>query len=156
MSAVAAPASLFDPAAQAGIQGRLAKMRPDAARQWGAMTAAQAMAHCVVGLDMAGGRVRPPMLVVGRVIGWMVKPMVLRDDQPMRRNSPTAPVLIVGDAREFAQERERLAAAIAGFVAAGPAGCTDHPHPFFGRLQANEWAILMYKHLDHHLRQFSV
>jgi hypothetical protein len=42
------------------------------------------------------------------------------------------------------------------FVASGPAGCTNHPHSFFGRLTPEEWAILMYKHLDHHLRQFGV
>jgi hypothetical protein len=27
-------------------------------------------------------------------------------------------------------------------------------HSFFGRLTPEEWATLMYKHLDHHLRQF--
>jgi len=41
-------------------------------------------------------------------------------------------------------------------VGAGPAGCTAHPHSFFGRLKPEEWATLMYKHLDHHLRQFGV
>jgi hypothetical protein len=35
-------------------------------------------------------------------------------------------------------------------------GCTPHLHSFFGRLTAQAWAILMYKHLDHHLRQFGV
>ncbi len=29
------------------------------------------------------------------------------------------------------------------------------PHPFFGNLNRNEWARLIYKHLDHHLNQFS-
>jgi transposase InsO family protein len=42
------------------------------------------------------------------------------------------------------------------FVAAGPKSCTTHPHSFFGPLTPEEWAILMYKHLDHHLRQFGV
>jgi hypothetical protein len=42
------------------------------------------------------------------------------------------------------------------FVAAGPKGCTTHPHSFFGPLTPQEWAILMYKHVDHHLRQFGV
>ena len=42
------------------------------------------------------------------------------------------------------------------FAAAGPKGCTTHPHSFFGPLTPDEWAILMYKHLDHHLRQFGV
>ena len=28
------------------------------------------------------------------------------------------------------------------------------PHPFFGKLNRQEWARLIYKHLDHHLKQF--
>ena len=31
----------------------------------------------------------------------------------------------------------------------------SHPHTFFGSLTADEWSLLMYKHLDHHLTQFS-
>jgi LPS sulfotransferase NodH len=49
-----------------------------------------------------------------------------------------------------------LGALIERFAAAGLAGCTMHPHSFFGRLTPQEWAVLMYKHLDHHLRQFGV
>ncbi|MEP6513238.1 MAG: DUF1569 domain-containing protein [Parafilimonas sp.] len=30
----------------------------------------------------------------------------------------------------------------------------ETPHPFFGKLKAEEWRTLTYKHLDHHLRQF--
>ena len=30
----------------------------------------------------------------------------------------------------------------------------ENPHSFFGRLTPEEWAVLMYKHVDHHLRQF--
>jgi len=33
-------------------------------------------------------------------------------------------------------------------------GCVAHPHSFFGRMTPDEWAVLMYKHVDHHLRQF--
>ncbi len=51
-------------------------------------------------------------------------------------------------------EQHRLSALIDRFAAAGPAGCTTHPHTFFGPLTPQEWAALMYKHLDHHLRQF--
>jgi len=42
------------------------------------------------------------------------------------------------------------------FASAGKAGCTTHPHTFFGRMTADEWGILMYKHIDHHLQQFGV
>ena len=73
---------------------------------------------------------------------------------PMRKNSPTAPLLIVGDARDFEKERQRLGVLIDRFVAGGPEGCSTHPHCFFGPMTPQEWAVLMYKHLDHHLRQF--
>jgi hypothetical protein len=33
---------------------------------------------------------------------------------------------------------------------------TSAPHPFFGPMTQQEWETLMWKHLDHHLRQFGV
>jgi Protein of unknown function (DUF1569) len=80
----------------------------------------------------------------------------LRDDKPMMRNSPTSKELVIEDDHDFAIERARLGTLIGRFAAAGPAGCTSHPHAFFGPLTPEEWGILMYKHLDHHLRQFGV
>jgi len=82
--------------------------------------------------------------------------MVLRDDAPMRRNSPTVEGLVVNDERDLEIERKRLLGLIGRFVTAGSNGCTQYPHSFFGSLRPDEWAILMYKHLDHHLRQFGV
>jgi hypothetical protein len=55
---------------------------------------------------------------------------------------------------DFAAEQARLIGLLNNFAAAGPQCCTSHPHAFFGRLAPHEWAILMYKHVDHHLRQF--
>jgi Protein of unknown function (DUF1569) len=31
-----------------------------------------------------------------------------------------------------------------------------HPHPMFGALSKKQWADLLYKHFQHHLRQFGV
>jgi hypothetical protein len=82
--------------------------------------------------------------------------MVLRNEEPFRKNSPTAKSLIVADEREFDKEREQLSRLIDKFVSGGAAGCTKHPHSFFGKMTPEEWAVLTYKHLDHHLRQFGV
>ncbi|MCB0510451.1 MAG: DUF1569 domain-containing protein [Bacteroidetes bacterium] len=30
-----------------------------------------------------------------------------------------------------------------------------HAHPFFGNLSKADWQRLIYKHIDHHLQQFS-
>ena len=64
--------------------------------------------------------------------------------------------LVVEDEPDLETERARLCGLVERFAAASPAGCTTHPHAFFGRLTPVEWAVLMYKHLDHHLRQFGV
>ena len=118
--------------------------------------AAQAVAHCAAGLEIALGERRPPRALVGRIFGPVVRRLVLRDDAPMRRNSPTVPSMIVADARDLETERRRLVRLIDRFESGGPSACTTHPHSFFGRLTPAEWAILQYKHLDHHLRQFGV
>lgn len=147
---------LFEAARVDEVKQRLARLRPESARQWGTMDPAQALAHCCGGIEMAVGDRIPPRLLLGRIIGWLIKPLALRDDEPMRRNTPTVQELKVPEARDLERERERLRALIDRFAAAGPAGCTTHPHSFFGRLTPEEWATLMYKHLDHHLRQFGV
>jgi hypothetical protein len=148
--------SFFEAASVKEVKERIALLRPDSVRLWGKMNAPQAVAHCSAGLELALGDKTPPRMLVGRLIGWIVKPLALRDDEPMRRNSPTMKELIVQDERDLGPERQRLLGLIDRFAAAGPAGCTKHPHSFFGRLTPDEWAILTYKHLDHHLRQFGV
>ncbi len=148
--------NLFEAAKVAEVKERMAELRPDSERQWGTMNAAQAVAHCSAGLEMAMGEIRPPRMLMGRIIGRMVKPMALGNDEPMRRNSPTVKDLVMQDERDLRTERERLCGLIERFAAAGPGACTTHPHSFFGRLTPEEWATLMYKHLDHHLRQFGV
>jgi hypothetical protein len=146
--------NLFDAVCVDELQRRLARLQPANARLWGKMSVTQMLAHCSKGLEMAAGEIRPPRAFIGRVIGGAIKRAVMRDDKPMMRDSPTMRELIIADTPDFETERARLKKLIGGFVAVGPAGCTSHPHAFFGKLAPDEWAILMYKHLDHHLRQF--
>jgi hypothetical protein len=148
--------NLFEAARAGEVKQRIGKLRPDSERLWGKMNPAQALEHCSRGMEMALGDKNPPRVMVGRILGWIVKPLALGNDEPMRRNSPTAKELVVQDERDLVTERARLCGLIDRLAAAGPKGCTRHPHAFFGRLTPEEWAILMYKHLDHHLRQFGV
>ncbi len=112
------------------------------------------MEHCARGLEMGTGELKPPRVWIGRLLGPLVKKKALQDGEPMRRNSPTAPFLMVSETTELDVARARLLAAFDRFVAGGEAGCTTHPHAFFGQLTPAEWSKIMHKHLDHHLRQF--
>jgi len=149
--------NLFDATVADQIKTRLGTLKPQSERRWGKMSAPQMLAHCSVSMQWAVGEVVPekgPILV--RLMGRLVKPLVFRNEDPLRKNSPTAKSLIVTDERDFAKERERLTGLIDKFAAGGAAGCTKNPHSFFGKMTPEEWASLMYRHLDHHLRQFGV
>jgi hypothetical protein len=148
--------NLFEPVTAGELKGRIAQLRHDSERQWGVMNPAQAMAHCSGGMETAVGDRLAPRMLLGRLIGKFVKPRALGNDKPLRRNSPTTRDLIVRDERILAVEQKRLCDLIDRFFVAGRQGCTTHPHSFFGHLTPEEWAELMYKHMDHHLRQFDV
>lgn len=149
--------NLFDPIVLENTRQRVLDLRPESKRQWGSMDLAQTLAHCTSGVEMAMGVIRPKRAPFpASLIGVLIKPLVFRDDKPMRRNSPSSPELFSTNPTEldFTREHSQLVAAIGDFASHGPEGCSQYPHPFFGPLKPEQWAILMYKHLDHHLRQF--
>ena|ERR1035437_4732783 len=147
--------NLFDSATAEEVKERLTRLEPDSQRLWGTMNPAQALAHCSEVMEVAAGLKFPPRSLIGRLIGRFAKSSVL-NEEPVRRNMPTDKSFVVKDERDALVERQRLSELIDRFSAGGPGGCTKHPHSFFGPLTPTEWSILMYKHLDHHLRQFQV
>ncbi|HEX5853992.1 MAG TPA: DUF1569 domain-containing protein, partial [Thermoanaerobaculia bacterium] len=75
-------------------------------------------------------------------------------EKPFSRNSPTDPTFIVTDEKDFNAEKQRLARLVNTFCESGPEKASSHTHSFLGRLRGEEWGVMMYKHIDHHLRQF--
>jgi hypothetical protein len=148
--------NLFEATTANEVKERIGRLGPNSVRQWGKMTAPQAMAHCSTAMEWAVGDAFPPRMFVGRLFGSIAKSQVLKDEKPMARNAPTAKSLIVSDERDLTKETQRLSALVERFASGGPQRCTKHPHTFFGALTPEEWAAIMYKHLDHHLRQFGV
>jgi hypothetical protein len=142
-----------------GTKQRILRLRLESERQWGSMTVAQTLAHCTSGMEMAMGVINAKRVPFpANIIGPLIKHLVFRDDEPIRRNSPSSPELFSADPTqcELESERSRLIAAIDSFASQGAACCSSNPHPFFGPLNPEQWAILMYKRVDHHLRQFGV
>lgn len=146
--------NLFETETVDEVKERMARLRPDSERLWGKMNPAQTLAHCSAAMEMAVGERTPPRILIGRVLGRFAKKSMIVNEKPMPRNVGTDKSLVVSDERDFVVERQRLCAFIDRFTAGGPGECTRHPHFFFGPLTPEEWAALMYQHLDHHLRQF--
>ena len=149
--------TLFQSEAVDEVISRIDKLTPATPALWGKMNAAQMLAHCSGAIDMASGRLILPRLLIGRILGPFVRP-IYTNDKRFSRSSPTDKKLVVADSRDFRQEQEQLKLRIREFQRGGEEQVTKHPHPypFFGTFQPQEWARGMYKHLDHHLRQFGV
>ncbi len=147
--------NLFEVATLDEMKNRLTRLSAESQRQWGKMNASQMLAHCSGFMEMAAGQTSPPRTWFGYIFGRLAKRSVL-SDAPIRRNMPTDRSLMVNGERDFASERQRLALYMDRFTAGGPEQFTRHPHSFFGPMTPEEWAIMAYKHLDHHFRQFGV
>jgi hypothetical protein len=145
--------NLFEHGTVAEVMSRIDNLQPASLRQWGKMDVAQMMAHCSRTMDMASGSLNPPRIFIGRLIGPIFKP-IFTNEKPFGKNSPTDKELVIPDQRDFAREQEQLKLKVRQFCEGGEARCTRHPHPFFGPLTPEAWSRGMYKHLDHHLRQF--
>jgi hypothetical protein len=145
--------SLFDPDARESILARLAKLEPGAARQWGKMTDGQMLAHCSAALEVATGDKPRRQAFIGKVFAPFVRSSLL-GEKSFSRNSPTDPAFVMTDEKEFEAEKRRLTGLVIRFCECGPEKASAQIHSFLGRLKGEEWGVMMYKHLDHHLRQF--
>jgi hypothetical protein len=147
--------NLFDPTDREAITRRLATLQPSSPRQWGKMNAGQMLAHCAVALEVPCGDRVKKQAFIGRVLAPFVRSSVL-GDKPFSRNAPTDPDFKIAGDRDFGVEKKRLEALIDRFCGRGRSAPEGVVHSFFGRLSGEQWGRLMYKHLDHHLRQFGV
>lgn len=137
------------------IINRINKLNQYTKPHWGKMNSAQMLAHLQKPLEIAFGHKVLKRSFIGLMFGKMAKNKMLKQDQ-FSKNMPTDSTFIVKDERDFEIEKTKTISLIKKMLKDGPNGLTKNPHPFFGRLTVEEWDILQFKHLDHHLRQFGV
>jgi hypothetical protein len=74
---------------------------------------------------------------------------------PWPKGVPTAPELMEPATGHWDADHRQLLAAIDEVAGLGEAHAW-RPHPAFGQLSGHSWGVLMWRHLDHHLRQFGM
>ena len=147
--------NLFDKEPYTEIINRINKLSPQSQRQWGKMTVSQMLAHCKEAFKVPLSDKKIPRNMLGVLIGWAFKKKLYNDD-PWRKNLPTAPNFIIKDERDFEKEMQELTGLINQFYSQGPDNVGKFPHPMFGAYTSEQWGKSMYKHLDHHFHQFGV
>ena len=147
--------SLFDTATYNEVIERLNSLTPQSQRQWGKMDVAQMLAHLQAAFKVPLSDKPLPRMFIGRLLGWMMKSK-LYDEKPWGKSLPTAPDFIIKDQRNFETEKQQLIQLVNKFYQSGPGKVGNFPHPFFGTFSKEQWGQSMYKHMDHHLHQFTV
>ncbi len=133
------------------LAGRLASLDPGRPPRWGRMNATQMIRHLTAAMRMANGEIvcrpRPSPFALPGIKHLII--LVI----PFPRSAPTAPELVAAETGEWAAELRSLHDGVARFLERS----SDAPpaaHPLFGSLSRPMWGALVYKHMDHHLRQF--
>ena len=145
--------NLFHPEALQEITSRINQLRPESERKWGKMGPAQMLAHCAQAMQTSVGSAKPKRMFISYLAGPFLRKLTVNQKR-FQKNLPTDPNFLINDQRDFETEKARLLGLINQFISNGPAKVPAHPHPLFGKLNADQWGGLAYKHLDHHLRQF--
>jgi hypothetical protein len=143
--------SMWDDDAARGVRERIRTLRPSHTPQWGRMSAPQVVCHLAESLKMALGElsvapkkapIRYPPLK--QVIVYLA---------PFPKNVPTAPELLARAPSDWDADVSDLQSLVDRFAARGPRAAWVE-HPLFGKLSGRAWGVLVYRHMDHHLRQF--
>jgi hypothetical protein len=145
--------NLYNQADVEDILKRIEHLQSTSDRQWGKMNPAQMLAHVNALLETTLGKNPQKRLFIGKILGGFFKRSYLSPKQ-FSKNAPTGKNYIFPDQQNFETEKTKALQLVREFHEGGPEKCTTLPHPFFGFLTPNEWAIAQWKHIDHHLRQF--
>jgi hypothetical protein len=144
----------WDPSIRSSFVERAGKLTDDTRPQWGKMNPGAMMAHLNDSLRMAFG----DLPCKSKNLPLRYKPIrhLFIYYLPMPKGAPTAPELIArcGGA-SLADERKTFAQLLDRCATVTPASKFGE-HPAFGHLGYDEYGALIWKHTDHHLRQFGL
>ena len=144
--------SLFDERAVAAMQKRLARLSADSVPRWGSFTAVRMVGHLVKVMDYALHHEDKIDVIPGPP---MFIRHLLRLYLPWPKGAPTRKEMLETDTESLAEAVEQASSLLDEFTRS--ADKPDWPvHPFFGQLDGKDWAKLMYRHNNYHLKQFGV
>jgi Protein of unknown function (DUF1569) len=145
--------TIFDDHARGGILARVERLTPDSRPLWGKMNAEMMVTHLIAAMRMATGElvtksknlpIRFPPLQ--QLVVYLL---------PWPKGVPTAPELLPSDRVSVVEGKRELARLIDDVGRRGAQKQWPH-HPAFGNLSRRGWGVLVWRHIDHHLRQFGL
>ncbi|HMC86405.1 MAG TPA: DUF1569 domain-containing protein [Chitinophagaceae bacterium] len=144
--------TVFDKTTREEITGRINSLDETSVAQWGKMNVDQVIKHCSMFDEMVLGRQTYKRVFIGLVIGKIALKNLLKNEKPLGKSLPTFLDTSATESEGIAAAKRKwigLVEEYAGF------SNTNFVHPFFGKMTKDQIGYFVYKHTDHHLRQFN-
>lgn len=145
--------TIFDQTTREELINRIKTLDENSTAQWGKMNVCQMVKHCILADELYLGRTQHKRVFLGRLIGRMALNGLLKNEEPMRKNSPTSDAFKINETEgNVFIEKVKWISVIQEY------GSFDNPdfvHWFFGEMTKEQIGYLAYKHTDHYLRQFN-
>ncbi len=120
------------------------------------MNVAQMLGHCCMPYSQALGDDTQKAAWYIRLVLRLFFRKAMTNEVPYKQGLPTNPFFIMPADSEYEPNRDRLKTYIRRFADEGRHSFEGRYQLSLGKLTALEWNNLLYKHLNHHLRQFGV
>ena len=145
--------TIFNPRDHLRLHDRIQRLQMTSRAQWGRMTSLQMVAHLSDSLKMASGELE----VAPKKVPFRFSPLkeLVLYVLPVPKGVDASPELTARKPDDWSAEVAALREELNGLVERG-AEALAPIHPAFGRMSAKQWGVLIYRHMDHHLRQFGV
>ena len=144
--------SVFEASTREELKKRINSLNEQSNAQWGKMDVFQMLKHCTLQEDMVSGKIKIKRALPGRLFGGFMLKKVLKDERPFGKNSPTSSKLkTLNETGDIEHQKRELINRIEQYASYTH---QNFIHPFFGPMTQEQIGFFVYKHLDHHLRQF--
>jgi hypothetical protein len=145
--------TIFDKLTRDGLIDRINTLTENNKAEWGKMNVYQMVRHCALYEDMMLGKMQFKRAFIGYLFGKMALRSLTKDEAPLSKSTPTVPGLVEPSATgDLSAAKKQWIALLAEY---GNLDKISIIHPFFGKIEKKQIGYLVYKHCDHHLRQFN-
>lgn len=146
--------TVFDESTRKELATRIRSLQDSSKPEWGKMTLYQMLLHCIKCEEFYQGKISEKRSFIGRIFGRMALKSLLNDGQTFRKNSPTGASFKITDTTgDLEVAKEKWIELINEYAGYEP---DLFMHWFFGKMTKEQVGYFVYKHADHHLRQFGV
>lgn len=148
--------TIFDKSTRENLMSRIEQINGDKEAKWGKMNVFQMLRHNTYwnGWILGTEDHLYKQAFIGRIFGKIALKRMIKNEKPFDKNIPTSDQFKPNELRgDLESEKLRWISLVKAYENYNN---PNFIHDFFGTMTKEQIGILVYKHTDHHLRQFGI